>query len=222
MKAGHKYGTVLQSIGMYTLVVNIHYSTTMRQLSPPIYAALILTCCFPAKLSQGFPMPTNKFQHHRITTNSVTSRRIPAPSFLFMKSPSNDSTSSESSSSSHENPLIQANPQNKPRRCKKTTSKRRRLVKELPYKQSHAMAIAKGRDPLLSLNMNLDYLAKSGRAAHAEELLVKIEKLFAEGYYAIRPDSVSYNSVLNAYMLNSDSPEYDSIQEVQRLLARMK
>ena len=153
MKAGHKYGTVLQSIGMYTLVVNIHYSTTMRQLSPPIYAALILTCCFPAKLSQGFPMPTNKFQHHRITTNSVTSRRIPAPSFLFMKSPSNDSTSSESSSSSHENPLIQANPQNKPRRCKKTTSKRRRLVKELPYKQSHAMAIAKGRDPLLSLNI---------------------------------------------------------------------
>eukprot|EP00979_Chaetoceros_neogracilis_P001878 scaffold341_cov235-Chaetoceros_neogracile.AAC.18 len=69
--------------------------------------------------------------------------------------------------------------------------------------------------------MNLDYLAKSGRAAHAEELLVRIEKLFAEGYYAIRPDSVSYNSVLNAYMLD-DSPEYDSIREVQRLLERMK
>ena len=138
-----------------------------------------------------------------------------------MKSPSNDSTSSESSSSSYENPLVQANPRDKPRRSKKTNSKRRRLEKVTPL-QSRAMAIAKGRDPLLSLNMNLDYLAKSGRAAHAEELLVKIEKLFAEGYYAIRPDSVSYNSVLNAYMLNSDSPEYDSIQEVQRLLARMK
>ena len=166
-------------------------------------------------------MPTNIFQHHRITVDTATRRRIPAPSFLFMKSPSNDSTSSESSSSSYENPLVQANPRDKPRRSKKTNSKRRRLEKVTPL-QSRAMAIAKGRDPLLSLNMNLDYLAKSGRAAHAEELLVKIEKLFAEGYYAIRPDSVSYNSVLNAYMLNSDSPEYDSIQEVQRLLARMK
>jgi len=163
---------------------------------------LSLACGFRVQLSQGFIVPT---------TSSLLSR----PS-LFVNKESDDPTSS--SSSAYEDPLTQAHPRDKPRRSK-SNSKRRRLQKHPP--QSRAKAIAKGRDPLLSLNMNLDYLAKSGRAGHAEELLVKIERLFAEGYYATRPDSVSYNSVLNAYMLD-DSPEYDSIQEVQRLLERMK
>ena len=53
-----------------------------------------------------------------------------------------------------------------------------------------AKSLAKGRDPIISLNMNLDYLAKSGQrgAAHrAEELLLRIEHLYNEGYYDSRP-----------------------------------
>mmetsp|Transcript_12736 Transcript_12736/g.23879 ORF Transcript_12736/g.23879 Transcript_12736/m.23879 type:complete len:696 (+) Transcript_12736:72-2159(+) len=111
-----------------------------------------------------------------------------------------------------------AKPNNKQFRV--DAAKRRRYNKH-PLTTRRAKAIAKGRDPLLSLNINLDHLAKSGRAVHAEELLVKIEKLHAEGYYAIRPDSVSYNSVINAYALN-DSPNYDSVKEVERLLKRME
>lgn len=88
---------------------------------------------------------------------------------------------------------------------------------------TRATSIAKGKDPLISLNMNLDYLAKTGRAEHAEELLLKIEGLFAAGYYDIRPDSVSYNSVMNAYALKkSDDPNYNSAAEVMRLLKRME
>ena len=88
---------------------------------------------------------------------------------------------------------------------------------------TRATSIAKGKDPLISLNMNLDYLAKTGRAEHAEELLLKIEGLFAAGYYDIRPDSVSYNSVMNAYALKkSEDPNYNSAAEVMRLLRRME
>ena len=47
--------------------------------------------------------------------------------------------------------------------------------------QIKAKSIAKGRDPLISLNMNLDYLAKTGAARRAEALLMKIEQLFDEG-----------------------------------------
>lgn len=128
----------------------------------------------------------------------------------------------ENNVASYNNPLSKAHPRDKPR--KKTgnlsPSKRRRLEKR-PMKNDRSNAIAKGNDPLLSLNINLDYLAKSGRAIHAEELLVKIEKMFESGYYAIRPDNVSYNSVLNAYAMN-ESEEYDSVKEVQRLLKKME
>lgn len=58
------------------------------------------------------------------------------------------------------------------------------------------------RDPIISLNMNLDYLAKSGqRDAHirAEEMLQRIEALHEDGYYEKSPDVCSYNSVINAY-----------------------
>lgn len=109
----------------------------------------------------------------------------------------------------------------KPKKYHKIDASKRRRFNKYPPRTGRAKAIAKGRDPLLSLNINLDHLAKSGRAVHAEELLVKIEKLHAEGYYAIRPDSVSYNSVINAYALN-DSPNYDSVREVERLLRRME
>lgn len=62
----------------------------------------------------------------------------------------------------------------------KKEPKRFREKKNDPQ-QIKAKSIAKGRDPLISLNMNLDYLAKTGAAKRAEELLLKIEKLFEEG-----------------------------------------
>eukprot|EP00549_Striatella_unipunctata_P017713 CAMPEP_0118712956 /NCGR_PEP_ID=MMETSP0800-20121206/25186_1 /TAXON_ID=210618 ORGANISM="Striatella unipunctata, Strain CCMP2910" /NCGR_SAMPLE_ID=MMETSP0800 /ASSEMBLY_ACC=CAM_ASM_000638 /LENGTH=41 /DNA_ID= /DNA_START= /DNA_END= /DNA_ORIENTATION= len=41
--------------------------------------------------------------------------------------------------------------------------------------------------------MNLDFLAKSGRANTAEEMLLRISALHKDGYYAVSPDAVSYN-----------------------------
>lgn len=64
-------------------------------------------------------------------------------------------------------------------------------------------------NPLQSLNVNLDSIAKSsqkGAAARAQELLQRIEALHQDGYYAVAPDTVSYNSVLNAWAL-SDEPD---------------
>ena len=56
------------------------------------------------------------------------------------------------------------------------------------------------RDPIISLNMNLDHLAKSGQSAErCEEMLLRIEALHDDGYYEKAPDVVSYNSVINAY-----------------------
>ena len=65
--------------------------------------------------------------------------------------------------------------------------------------------IAKGRDPIISLNMNLNYTAKSGQkgaARRAEEVLHRTENLYREGYYQVKPDLVSYNCVMNAYAIN--------------------
>ena len=100
--------------------------------------------------------------------------------------PEEELSSSSSPSTAYSSPLYQAHPRDKPRRKQGQNSKRRRHNKRPATPRSNA--IAKGRDPLISLNMNLDHLAKSGRAVHSEELLIKIEKLFLEGYYAIRPD----------------------------------
>jgi hypothetical protein len=61
--------------------------------------------------------------------------------------------------------------------------------------------------PLQSLNINLDSLAKSnqpGSASRAHELLLRIEALHQEGYYAVAPDIVSLNSVLNASALSNE------------------
>lgn len=76
----------------------------------------------------------------------------------------------------------------------------------------------KGSDPLESLNMNLDSLAKSsqpGSASRAQELLTRIEALHKEGYYACAPDIVSWNSVLNAW---ARSPDKDAPRKAVDLL----
>ena len=86
-------------------------------------------------------------------------------------------------------------------------------------------SIAKGRDPIISLNMNLDYLGKSGQrgaAARAEELLLRIEALHDEGYYEITPDAVSYNSVMNAYARHASEANQQSAEDARRLLRRME
>ena len=87
---------------------------------------------------------------------------------------------------------------------------------------SRERSLEKGLDPLISLNMNLDYLGKSGQkgaAQRAEELLLRIEALHGEGYYEVKPDAVSYNSVMNAYSISGDD---NSSADVQRLLGRME
>jgi pentatricopeptide repeat protein len=71
-----------------------------------------------------------------------------------------------------------------------------------------------GHHPLLSLNLNLDALASSsttfegggegGGGELAQELYQRISALYQEGYYAVPPDIVSFNSVLKAWR---DDPE---------------
>ena len=61
--------------------------------------------------------------------------------------------------------------------------------------------------------MNLDYLAKSGQidaASRAEEMLLRIEALHADGYYEKSPDVCSYNSVMNAYAHESGRGDSNS------------
>ena len=102
-----------------------------------------------------------------------------------------------------------------------TLKKKTRKSQKNNPKHIKAKSIAKGRDPLISLNMNLDYLAKTGAPRRAEELLLRIENLYKEGYYAAKPDIVSYNSVMYAYAFNK-SEEYDSTEEVLRIFNRMQ
>lgn len=53
-------------------------------------------------------------------------------------------------------------------------------------------------DPLLSLNFNLNALATEKASDRAKELYHRIGALYHEGYYAVSPDTVSFNSVLKA------------------------
>jgi pentatricopeptide repeat protein len=69
-----------------------------------------------------------------------------------------------------------------------------------------AESLERGNHPLISLNMNLDSMAQSGAASRAQELLERIEALYQEGYYAVSPDIVSYNSVLKGWV-KRNSPE---------------
>jgi pentatricopeptide repeat protein len=73
----------------------------------------------------------------------------------------------------------------------------------------------KKNHPLLSLNLNLDSLAQVGAGNLAQELLRRIQALYAEGYYQISPDIVSYNSVLKAWK------EQDNPQQALELLESM-
>jgi pentatricopeptide repeat protein len=85
-------------------------------------------------------------------------------------------------------------------------------------KRRRNQSLARGNQPLQSLNINLDSLAKSnqpGAAARAQELLQRIEALHQEGYYAVAPDIVSLNSVLNAW---ANSDEEDAAEKALELL----
>lgn len=80
------------------------------------------------------------------------------------------------------------------------------------------------RDPIISLNMNLDYLAKSGQkdaARRCEEMLLRIEALHEDGYYDKSPDVVSYNSVINAYA-HGRAIQYSRSENAKRLMKRME
>ena len=53
--------------------------------------------------------------------------------------------------------------------------------------------------------MNLDALARANAAERAQELYNRIAALHQEGYYAVAPDVVSFNSVLKACQKNPDA-----------------
>jgi pentatricopeptide repeat protein len=75
-----------------------------------------------------------------------------------------------------------------------------RISKEQRRQQS----LDAGRHPLLSLNLNLDALARARAPERAQELYQRIQALHQEGYYAVAPDICSFNSVLKAWQ---DDPE---------------
>ncbi|KAL7534811.1 hypothetical protein ACHAXR_008518 [Thalassiosira sp. AJA248-18] len=80
------------------------------------------------------------------------------------------------------------------------------------------------RDPIISLNMNLDYLAKSGQkdaAKRCEEMLLRIEALHEDGYYEKAPDVVSYNSVVNAYA-HGRAAKNNRSRNAKRIMKRMQ
>jgi hypothetical protein len=81
---------------------------------------------------------------------------------------------------------------------------------------------AKRANPIMSLNKSLKALAQSkerGAATRAEQLLLRVEKLYNDGYYAQTPDVISYNTVMNAW---SKSGERYSAQRAEDLLFRME
>jgi pentatricopeptide repeat protein len=96
----------------------------------------------------------------------------------------------------------------------KNTSKKRKTrfhyyKKTTPAFSQKQKSLERGNHPLVSLNLNLDSLAKSGAANRAQELLHRIEALHEEGYYDVAPDAVSYNSVLNAWARSTDESSAD-------------
>ncbi len=125
-----------------------------------------------------------------------------------------ESTSTASSSSSKSDPVQLG--------CELSKTVARKIRTKGFKNSSRERSLEKGLDPLISLNMNLDYLGKSGQkgaAQRAEELLLRIEALHGEGYYEVKPDAVSYNSVMNAYSISGND---NSSADVQRLLGRME
>ncbi|KAG7370267.1 PPR: pentatricopeptide repeat domain containing protein [Nitzschia inconspicua] len=78
--------------------------------------------------------------------------------------------------------------------------------KETDNRRLQSLQEQSTNNPLMSLNLNLDSLAQVGAASRAQELLVRIQALYQEGYYEASPDVVSYNSVLKAWK-EHDQPE---------------
>lgn len=102
-----------------------------------------------------------------------------------------------------------------------STRKKRRTrfhysKKAIPAIQQKKKSLACGNHPLVSLNLNLDSLAKSGAAPRAQELLQRIEALYEEGYYQVAPDVVSYNSVLNAWARSPSEPVERAVELFQK------
>jgi pentatricopeptide repeat protein len=79
-------------------------------------------------------------------------------------------------------------------------STRRSISEEQRRRQS----LDAGHNPLLSLNLNLDALARARAPARAQELYQRILALHREGYYDVAPDIVSFNSVLKAWQMNPE------------------
>jgi pentatricopeptide repeat protein len=69
----------------------------------------------------------------------------------------------------------------------------------LSQEQRRQESLDAGHNPLLSLNLNLDALARAQAPERAQELYQRISALHREGYYAVSPDIVSFNSVLKAW-----------------------
>lgn len=79
-----------------------------------------------------------------------------------------------------------------------------RYPKNLSQEQRRQESLDAGHNPLLSLNLNLDALARAQAPARAQELYQRISALHREGYYAVSPDIVSFNSVLKAWQTDPE------------------
>ena len=107
--------------------------------------------------------------------------------------------SSSPSSSLWATPITSSSSSNNYQRRRYEASSRH-ISKEERRQQS----LDAGRHPLLSLNLNLDALARAKAPERAQELYQRIQALHQEGYYLTAPDICSFNSVLKAWQ---DDPE---------------
>ena len=151
---------------------------------------------------------------------------LPPPGWSLLPVRGGRSKILANSRSSLPEPLSKAD---RKRRRPGSQKQRQKISKRGNLENTREKSIAKGRDPIISLNMNLDYLGKSGQrgaAGRAEELLLRIEALHAEGYYEIKPDTCSYNSVINAFAIEAATEKMSGVgnnaaMEAQRLLGMM-
>ena len=88
--------------------------------------------------------------------------------------------------------------------------------------EKRLQSLVVGNNPLLSLNMNLDALARAQAAERAQELYQRISALHREGYYAVSPDVVSFNSVLKAWQSDPSRALEFWEQEVDQLSPKDK
>lgn len=84
-------------------------------------------------------------------------------------------------------------------RAEKRRLQRKQTTSLNSSQQRRKESLRVGNNPLLSLNLNLDALARAQAADRAQELYQRIAALHEEGYYAVAPDTVSFNSVLKAW-----------------------